>query len=51
MDCSTVRACDIQYVEQNSVILGDDTVSAIEKDDTILSLHKSGQEQGEEIKG
>jgi valyl-tRNA synthetase len=46
----TVRASDIQYVEQSNVIIGDDTVSASEKDETILSLHKSGQEQEEEIR-
>ena len=46
----TVRAIDVQYVKLNNVTLIDDTVSVSEKDETILSLHKSGQEQEEEIR-
>ena len=42
----TVRASDdIQYAEQSNIIIGDDTVSTSEKDETILSLHNSCQEQ------
>jgi hypothetical protein len=39
-----------QYVEQNNVILGDVTALASEKDDTILGLQKSTQEQEVEIR-
>ena len=39
-----------QYVEQSNIIIGDNTVSTSEKDETILSLHKSCQEQEEEIR-
>ena len=40
---------DVQYVEQTNVLTGNNTVSTSEKDETILSLHKSGQEQADEI--
>jgi hypothetical protein len=35
--------------EQTNVLTGNNTVSTSEKDETILSLHKSGQEQADEI--
>ena len=46
----TVRASDnIHYVEQSNIIIGDITVFTSKNDETILSLHKSCQEQEEEI--
>jgi hypothetical protein len=40
---------DVQYVEQTNVLTDNNTDSGNEKDETILNLHKSGQEQADEI--